>query len=59
MKPTLRNIQRIRKALLEHQMVLNSVESGYTATFNGHVIFDGVNLQEISDKLNLYNMGQL
>ncbi|AND75596.1 hypothetical protein [Nostoc phage A1] len=59
MKPTPRNIQRVRKALLEHQFQLAKTVEGYAATFNDHVIFDGVNLQEISDKLNLYNMGQL
>ncbi|XAI95773.1 hypothetical protein [Dolichospermum phage Dfl-JY23] len=59
MKPTQKNIQRVRKALLEHQMLLHITESGYKATFNGHTIFDGIDIQEMSDKLNLYNMGRL
>ncbi|AND75509.1 hypothetical protein [Nostoc phage N1] len=59
MKSTAKNIQRLRKALLEHELQLAITVSGYAALFNGNVIFDGVNLQEISDKLNLYNIGGL
>lgn len=59
MKPTAKNIQRIRKALLEHEMQLSITVRGYEATFNGHTIFEGIDLQEMNDKLNLYNTSRL
>ncbi|QVQ57029.1 HTH-type transcriptional regulator [Anabaena phage Elbi] len=59
MKPTAKNIQRLRKALLEHELQLAITVNGYAALFNGNVIFAGLNLQEIADKLNLYNIGGL